>query len=54
MVLLYDRGGTPNPWLSPEMKPLRLTNGEVDALVAFLGAFDGEGYVDEAPRAFPR
>ncbi|HET8733269.1 MAG TPA: cytochrome c peroxidase [Anaeromyxobacteraceae bacterium] len=54
VVLLYDRGGTPNPWLAPEMKPLHLTPGEVDALVAFLAAFDGEGYQDEAPRAFPR
>jgi cytochrome c peroxidase len=53
-VLLYDRGGTPNPWLAPEMKPLHLTSSEVDALVAFLGALDGEGFLDEAPRTFPR
>jgi hypothetical protein len=36
------------------MKPLHLTAAEVDALVAFLRAFDGEGYEDEAPRSFPR
>jgi cytochrome c peroxidase len=53
-VLLYDRGGTPNPWLSVEMKPLHLTPTEVDALVAFLGALDGQGFEDVAPRAFPR
>jgi cytochrome c peroxidase len=53
-VLLYDRGGTANPWLSPDVKPLHLTPGEVDALVAFLGALDGEGFQDEAPRSFPR
>jgi len=54
VVLLYDRGGVPNPWLSTEMKPLHLTPAEVDALVDFLRAFDGEGYEDEAPRSFPR
>jgi cytochrome c peroxidase len=54
VVLLYDRGGVPNPWLSPDVKPLHLSASEVDALVAFLGALDGEGYEDVAPRAFPR
>jgi cytochrome c peroxidase len=53
-VLAYDRGGTPNPWLSSDVKPLHLTAREVDALVAFLGALDGEGFLDEAPRSFPR
>ena len=53
-VLLYDRGGVRNPWLSAEVKPLGLTPREVDALVAFLGTLDGEGYRDEAPRSFPR
>ncbi len=54
VVLLYDRGGVGNPWLSPEMKPLHLTDGQVDALVAFLEALDGEGFLDVAPRSFPR
>ncbi len=53
-VLLYDRGGIRNPWLSPEVKPLRLTAAEVDALVAFLEALDGEGFQDVPPRSFPR
>lgn len=53
-VLLYDRGGVPNPWLSPDVKPLHLTAAQVDALVAFLGALDGEGFQDVAPRSFPR
>jgi cytochrome c peroxidase len=53
-VELYDRGGVANPWLSPEVKPLRLTPLEVDALVAFLRALDGEGFEDTAPRSFPR
>ena len=53
-VLLYDRGGVPNPWLSPDVKPLRLSAEQVDALVAFLEALDGEGFQDVAPRSFPR
>ena len=53
-VLLYDRGGVPNPWLSPDVKPLRLSSEQVDALVAFLEALDGEGFLDVAPRSFPR
>ena len=53
-VELYDRGGVRNPWLSPEVKPLRLTSREVDALVAFLKSLDGEGYLDVSPASFPR
>lgn len=53
-VELYDRGGVANPWLSPEVKPLHLSPREVDALVAFLKALDGEGFEDVAPRSFPR
>ena len=52
-VELYDRGGVPNPWLSREVKPLRLTPGEIDALVAFLKALDGDGFRDKAPAALP-
>jgi cytochrome c peroxidase len=53
-VLIYDRGGIPNPWLSPDVKPLHLSGDQVDALVAFLEALDGEGFQDVAPRSFPR
>ena len=53
-VELYDRGGVANPWLSPDVKPLHLSPREVDALVAFLKALDGEGFEDVAPRSFPR
>jgi cytochrome c peroxidase len=52
-VLHYDRGGTANPWLSPKLSPLHLAPDEVEALVAFLQALDGEGYQDTAPAAFP-
>lgn len=53
-VVHYRTGGIANPWLSPLSKPIELTATEVDALVAFLLALDGEGYADEPPRSFPR
>jgi cytochrome c peroxidase len=42
VIALYDRGGTPNPWLSNAVKPLGLTADERTALVAFLEALTGE------------
>jgi len=42
VVALYDRGGTPNPWLSGEIRPLSLTVEERADLVAFLEALTGE------------
>ena len=53
-VARYRTGGIPNPWLSELSKPIPLTAAEVDALVAFLGALDGEGFADDPPRSFPR
>jgi cytochrome c peroxidase len=50
----YNKGGTKNPFLSPKMMPLGLTPPEVDALVAFMQALDGEGYQDVAPTSFPQ
>jgi cytochrome c peroxidase len=52
-VVHYRTGGTANPWLSELSKPIALTDAEVDALVAFLEALDGEGFADQAPRSFP-
>ena len=54
VMVLYNRGGEKNPHLDPKMKPLALTDGEVDALVAFMQALDGEGYQDKAPAVFPQ
>jgi hypothetical protein len=31
-----------------------LTEQEIDAIVAFMQALDGEGYQDTAPAAFPQ
>jgi hypothetical protein len=36
------------------MYPLHLTVDEVRQLVAFLEAFDGEGYGDVIPTSFPQ
>jgi cytochrome c peroxidase len=54
VVELYNRGGVKNPWLDPKMKPLGLTEAEIDALVAFMQALEGEGYQDTAPSSFPQ
>ena len=53
-VELYNRGGVKNPHLDPKIEVLHLSPGEVDALVAFMLALDGEGYQDIPPTAFPQ
>lgn len=54
VVEFYNKGGEQNPWLDPKMKPLKLTEAEIDAIVAFLKALEGEGYQDTPPKAFPQ
>ena len=54
VVEFYNRGGVANPFRSGRITPLGLTPDDVDALVAFLQALDGEGYADRAPSLFPR
>ncbi len=54
VVEFYNKGGQRNPTLDANMKPLGLTSEEVDALVAFMEALDGEGYQDTPPTAFPK
>jgi cytochrome c peroxidase len=51
---LYDDGGHPNPNLDPKMKPLELTDEEIDQLLALMEALEGEGYMDTPPTAFPQ
>ncbi|MCP3977804.1 MAG: c-type cytochrome [bacterium] len=53
VVELYVRGGEANPHLSPKVTELGLTEEEVEALVAFMEALDGEGFEDEPPARFP-
>jgi cytochrome c peroxidase len=53
VVELYNRGGEKNPYLDVKMEPLGLTDAEIDAVVAFMHALEGEGYQDTAPASFP-
>jgi cytochrome c peroxidase len=41
VVDYYDRGGNPNPGLDTELRPLRLSDADKDALVSFLGSLNG-------------
>jgi cytochrome c peroxidase len=41
VVAFYNRGGTPNPWLSSAIQPLNLTAAEQGDLVSFLEALTG-------------
>jgi cytochrome c peroxidase len=42
VVEFYDRGGNRNPHLDEEIRPLRLTRGETEALLAFLRTLSGD------------
>ena len=53
VVELYVRGGEQNPTLSPKLSKLDLSEREIDALVEFMEALEGEGYMDRPPTAFP-
>jgi cytochrome c peroxidase len=54
VILFYERGGVRNPHLDTQIRPLSLSPGDIDALVDFLGALSGEGFMDRAPTAFPK
>ncbi len=54
VVQLYNRGGNANTWHSPLIKPLKLTDAEVDDLVAFMEALTGEVTPVEEPTEFPK
>jgi cytochrome c peroxidase len=54
VILFYDRGGVRNPHLDPQIRPLYLAHDDIDALVDFLRALNGEGFMDRAPTAFPK
>ena len=42
VVVFYDRGGVPNPWLSSDIRPLGLTARERSDLIEFMNALTGE------------
>jgi cytochrome c peroxidase len=54
VVEFYNRGGNKNSWQTPRLRPLGLSQADVDAVVAFLKSLNGEGYQDRPPRFFPR
>lgn len=54
VVQHYARGGNANPWLAPDVRDATLCACEVNAIVAFLAALDGQGWQDQAPRSFPQ
>jgi cytochrome c peroxidase len=51
VVDYYDKGGTPNKNLDPEIKPLHLTDVEKKDLVEFLKALSGDGWQRIQPPA---
>jgi cytochrome c peroxidase len=42
VVVSYNKGGTPNQWLSKDIRPLNLTPQEQKDLVAFMEALTGQ------------
>jgi cytochrome c peroxidase len=49
-VKFYNDGVVKNPWLSVRIKPLHLSEQDVDALVAFLESLAGEAIRTRRPR----
>jgi cytochrome c peroxidase len=54
VVAYYNRGANPNPYLSAFIHPLGLTPAQIDDIVSFLQALNGEGWQDSGPPTFPR
>jgi cytochrome c peroxidase len=59
VVKLYVKGGEPNPYLDRKVdhrfaERLELTDTQINYLVKFMEALDGEGYHDTAPTLFPQ
>ena len=55
VVEFYNRAEVPTARAPRRViGPTRLTERDIDALVAFLETLDGEGYQDQAPKYFPR
>jgi cytochrome c peroxidase len=51
----YNKGGIKNPYLNQRIKPLNLTDGEKQDLIAFLKSLSGEGWQPiQAPKEFPQ
>jgi cytochrome c peroxidase len=46
VIEFFNKGGEQNPFLDAEMKPLGLTESEVDDLVNFLGALTSDRFAE--------
>lgn len=53
-VEFYNKGGVKNEWLSEEIKPLSLSDREIDDIVAFMWALTGEVTNAVPPEALPK
>lgn len=54
VIDFYDKGGVSNKNLHPQIRPLKLSESDKKALVAFLHALSGEGWEHyKAPTQFP-
>ncbi len=54
VIEFYNKGGTPNKWLSKEVKPLKMNKQEVADLVAFMEALTGEVQNASVPASLPK
>jgi cytochrome c peroxidase len=53
VVEFYNAGGQPNPYITPVLHPLGLSDEEKDALVAFLNTLTTEDFGQHGPGARP-
>lgn len=55
VIEYYDKGGIPNPYLHPRMKPLGLTKIEKKNLLSFMKSLEGEGWQHfKEPEHYPQ
>lgn len=54
VVEFFDKGGHPNPWLDPEIKPLGLSAEEKRDLSSFLVALNGNKVLIAEPKHLPQ
>jgi cytochrome c peroxidase len=50
----YNKGGVANPWLDRQMRPLGLSEAEIDDLVAFLGTLTSAPFAARGEQALAR
>lgn len=54
VIEFFDKGGHPNPWLTPEIKPLGLSVEEKRDLVSFLATLNGDKVLIAEPKRLPQ